>query len=163
MSTWHAKIIKWKVLNYFLLFEKFSVGKAFCRELSDQRGTKNRTMVRTFVPKCLLGTYRYVAFFKFLYKKLLWLSFLSYIFPKTFLSFIDLEHQYIFCSIIDNLSRKFYWDRHQKFPIKPKIGRKSMTLNFQNFESQHIFLEVPLVKNTKLKICSTFFPTKIHS
>ncbi len=38
-----------------MLFEKFSVGKAFCWELSDQRGTKNRTMVRTFVPKCLLG------------------------------------------------------------------------------------------------------------
>ncbi len=61
-SIWHAKIIKWKVLNYFLLFEKFSVGKAFCWELWDQRGTKKsnhpikhfgtkvRTMVRFFVP-----------------------------------------------------------------------------------------------------------------
>ncbi len=38
-----------------MLFEKFSVGKAFCWKLWDQRGTKNRTMVRTFVPKCLLG------------------------------------------------------------------------------------------------------------
>ncbi len=54
-SIWHAKIINWKVLNYFLLFDKFLVGKAFSWELWDQRGTKNRTMVRTFVPKCLLG------------------------------------------------------------------------------------------------------------
>jgi hypothetical protein len=54
-DSYIAKIIKWNVLNYFLLFEKFSVGKAFRWELWDQRGTKNRTMVRTFVPKCLLG------------------------------------------------------------------------------------------------------------
>ncbi len=39
----------------FLIFEKFSVEKTFCWEFSDQRGQKNRTMVRTFVPKCLLG------------------------------------------------------------------------------------------------------------
>ncbi len=55
ISIWHAKITKWKGLNYLLLFVKFSVGKAFCWELSYHFGPKVRTMVRTLVPKCLLG------------------------------------------------------------------------------------------------------------
>ncbi len=49
------KSLSERYLITFLLFEKLSVGKVFCWELWNQRGTKNRTMVRTFVPKCLLG------------------------------------------------------------------------------------------------------------
>ncbi len=42
-TYYHTKIIKWKKLDYFLVFEKFLEEKAFCSELYDQIGTKART------------------------------------------------------------------------------------------------------------------------